>query len=74
MEPNRPAWKTIVGTFGADILREDGYIDRPKLAKIIFEDDEKRRLLNACTHPFIQKAILFQVIKHFFSGELTLVI
>ena len=69
MEPGQPAWKAVIGHFGVEILQEDSTIDRPKLAKIIFEDDAQRHLLNACTHPFIQKAILIQLIRHFVRGK-----
>ena len=59
----------MIGNFGVDILQKDSTIDRPKLAKIIFEDDSKRHLLNACTHPFIQKSIVMQLIRHFLKGK-----
>lgn len=39
----------IVELFGKDILTEDGELDRPKLANIIYNDDQKRELLNQCT-------------------------
>lgn len=39
----------IVELFGKDILTEDGELDRPKLANIIYNDDPKRELLNQCT-------------------------
>ncbi|XP_038076768.1 dephospho-CoA kinase domain-containing protein-like [Patiria miniata] len=68
VEPNKPSWKLIVKHFGSGILQEDGTIDRPKLGAIIFGDAEKRRLLNSCTHPFIQKEMMWRVFKYFLKG------
>ena len=68
VEPGRPAWKLIKTHFGRDVLLPDGHLDRPKLAGIIFQDEQKRRLLNTCTHPYIRKAMLWQVFRHFIKG------
>jgi len=56
VEPNEPAWREIVNTFGRDILNPDETINRKKLGEIIFNDNEKRKILNNITHPkIIQK-------------------
>ena len=68
VEPGRAAWKMIVKNFGHDILLEDGHIDRQKLGQIVFQDEAKRKILNSCTHPYIQRAMLWQVVKHFLRG------
>ena len=36
-----------------DVARDlcEGRLDRPKIASIVFEDEEKRQALNQCTHP-----------------------
>lgn len=68
VEPGRSAWKLIVKNFGYDILLEDGHIDRQKLGQIVFQDEAKRKILNRCTHPYIQRAMLWQVVKHFLRG------
>lgn len=69
VEPGRSAWKMIVKNFGHDILLEDGHIDRQKLGQIVFQDEAKRKILNRCTHPYIQRAMLWQVVKHFLRGR-----
>lgn len=51
MEPSHEAYKDIVKEFGAEILREDGTIDRTKLGPIVFADAEKRKRLNEIVHP-----------------------
>lgn len=69
VEPGRPALKLIVKQFGPDILCSDGQLDRPKLAKIIFEDESKRRVLNTCTHPYIKTAMMTEAVKYFLRGK-----
>lgn len=68
VEPGKPAWKVIIGTFGIDILNDDQQLNRSKLASIIFNDEEKRRTLNGITHPYIQSAMLWQLAKCFLRG------
>jgi dephospho-CoA kinase len=53
VEPGKPAWKEIVDYFGSRILLKDGNIDRKKLSKIVFQDFEKRKILEGLTHPRI---------------------
>lgn len=55
--------------FGTDILLESGEINREALGSIIFSQPEKRQLLNAITHPEIQKEMLKQVLKYFVLGK-----
>lgn len=43
--------------FGDDIIKPDGTLDRPLLAKKAFSDPEKLRLLNDITHPLITMEI-----------------
>jgi dephospho-CoA kinase len=51
--PGSPGLAAVVSNFGADVLREDGTLDRPKLGAIVFSDQKKRALLNAILHPYI---------------------
>jgi dephospho-CoA kinase len=51
--PGQPALAEIVRTFGREMLQPDGALDRKKLGAVIFGDAEKRRTLNAITHPRI---------------------
>jgi dephospho-CoA kinase len=53
VEPEKPAWKDIVDTFGSGALNPDGTIDREKLGEIVFNDEAKRKVLNDITHPRI---------------------
>lgn len=47
----------IFETFGNDIKREDGTLNRKELGKIVFNDDEKLIILNNITHPAIKNEI-----------------
>lgn len=53
VEPNKPAWRSIVAYFGQQVLQEDRTLDRKKLADITFKDMEKRKKIEAFTHPEI---------------------
>ncbi|XP_061665438.1 dephospho-CoA kinase domain-containing protein [Syngnathoides biaculeatus] len=68
VEPRSPAHSRIVLHFGRDVLLESGEIDRPKLGRLIFADEEKRQLLNSITHPEIQKEMLKQIVFYFLRG------
>ena len=61
--------KLIVSQFGDEVLQSDGTLDRKKLGQIIFEDESKRHALNKCTHPYIRRAMIWEIIKYFFKGE-----
>ena len=50
VEPGLPAWQDIVSYFGKEILQENQEIDRAKLAKIVFNDEEKRKKLEYFIH------------------------
>jgi dephospho-CoA kinase len=41
----------IVKSFGPAILAEDGSLDRTAMASLIFDDPEKREMLNSIIHP-----------------------
>jgi dephospho-CoA kinase len=55
VRPHTPAWKKLVKAFGTDILREDGFIHRKRLADIVFANLRQRKLLNQILHPRIRK-------------------
>ena len=51
--PGQPALAEIVRTFGEEMLQPDGTLERKRLGAVIFADADKRRALNAITHPRI---------------------
>ena len=52
-KPGRAAWEKVVQYFGKDILLTDKNIDRNKLAKIVFANQEKLAALNQIVHPYV---------------------
>lgn len=60
VEPGEPALAEIVSTFGLDILRDDGRLDRAAMRRIVFADDARRRQLEAILHPRIRKETMSQ--------------
>jgi dephospho-CoA kinase len=55
VEPGTPGLAKIAGTFGPEVLKPDGSLDRAKLAGIVFSDQAAREKLNAITHPLIHE-------------------
>ena len=53
VQPGKPALKEIVESFGDFILELDGTLNREKLAKIIFQDINKKKALEVILHPKI---------------------
>jgi len=53
VEPGTPGLARVAETFGPGVLREDGSLDRPKLAEIVFGDEAARAKLNAIVHPLV---------------------
>ena len=57
---NREMLDALDAAFGG-VTDENGALDRPKLAKIVFSDPEKLKLLNRTVFPFITREIEAQV-------------
>ena len=54
VEPGRPALAAIAREFGAEVLQPDGSLDRKRLGALVFTNPERRRRLEAITHPAIR--------------------
>ncbi len=57
LEPGQDAYKEVVCEFGDGVLTKGGAVDRPRLAAIVFSDEQKRARLNQILHPRIQKVV-----------------
>ncbi len=55
--PGTPAYEEIIRHFGRAILHPDGRIDRKLLGEIVFEEPDRRALLESITHPRIADGI-----------------
>ncbi|MEY8191440.1 dephospho-CoA kinase [Peribacillus simplex] len=71
VEPGEEAYHQVVKAFGEDILLPGGGIDRVKLGSIIFNDQEKRLLLNGIVHPAVRKWMRLKTEEALSSGEET---
>lgn len=52
MEPGQAVYEQIVRAFGPEVVMPDGRLDRPRLAKLAFEDGRVHDL-NAIVHPAV---------------------
>ena len=57
VERGRPALAKIVDRFGADVLLDDGQLNRAALREHIFAVPEQRQWLEALLHPLIRQEI-----------------
>ena len=55
VEPGTPGLAEITNTFGEQVLRADGSLNRKLLGQIVFNDSSSRQTLNDITHPRIQQ-------------------
>ncbi|MFG2770152.1 dephospho-CoA kinase [Streptomyces sp. NPDC048350] len=53
VEPGTPGLAAVVEAFGAEILTDQGALDRPKLGSIVFADADRLATLNAIVHPLV---------------------
>ncbi|MBI5753578.1 dephospho-CoA kinase [Candidatus Peregrinibacteria bacterium] len=49
--------KRVAAVFGRKFLKSDGSVDRLKLRKVVFEDENKLKLLNDVIHPVVYEEI-----------------
>lgn len=54
---NKEVKKNIVEEFGSDVLDHNGLIDKKKLAKVAFQDEDHQIILNSIIHPFVFKEL-----------------
>lgn len=73
VEPGTPTLAKIVGVFGAEIVTENGTLNRSKLGEIIFNDPTKRKMLNEIIHPAIRQEMLRQRDEYVANGEKTVI-
>ncbi|PKM87057.1 MAG: dephospho-CoA kinase [Firmicutes bacterium HGW-Firmicutes-12] len=57
VEPGSPVLEEIRGSFGDEVINEDGTLCRKKLGDIVFNCEEERRRLNDIIHPRVFERI-----------------
>ena len=56
-DPDGPAWQAVRDRFGADLLDDQGRVDRRMLGALVFSDETALAALNAIVHPYVRIAI-----------------
>ncbi|KAL1741659.1 dephospho-CoA kinase-domain-containing protein [Schizophyllum fasciatum] len=69
VEPGTPGLARIVKAFGPQVLNKDGSLDRKALGEIIFNDAEKRKVLNGIVHPAVRWAMVKAVAAAWLTGK-----
>ena len=59
--PGTPALAEIVEHFGPDILMADGSLDRRKLRRVIFHQEQEKHWLETLLHPLIRRWLTQQI-------------
>jgi dephospho-CoA kinase len=54
VEPGTPGLAAVTEAFGEQVLRDDGSLDRPALAAIVFADPDARKTLDGIVHPLVR--------------------
>ena len=57
-------FRRVVETFGDAVVGTDGELDRAKLGAIVFQDEERRRALEAIVHPEVARRFADEVERH----------
>src|SRR5436305_5016361 len=57
VEPGGPAYQGVVDRFGDGVLLDDGSLNRPALAEIVFADADALKDLNGIVHPAVGAVI-----------------
>lgn len=60
-EPGQECYARLVALLGRDILKEDGAIDKRRMADVVFSDKHILTQVNAIVHPAVKKYILEQI-------------
>ena len=47
----------LISEFGTDIIDGTGRVDKKKLARIVFQDEDHQQRLNSVVHPYIYDLI-----------------
>ena len=60
-KPDGTAFQEIISSFGSSVLDENGLIDRKKMRAIIFDDVNKKKMLERIIHPKVREEMFNSV-------------
>jgi dephospho-CoA kinase len=61
--PDTAAYEMIVDSFGEQILKKDGTLNRRMLRRMMITDDDTRKTLEQCIHPEINKLMHLKMVE-----------
>src|SRR5262245_27104093 len=61
VEPGTLGFDRVVDAFGPEVVTPEGALDRAGLARIVFDDAERRRALEAIVHPEVARRFAEEV-------------
>ncbi|MEG0293308.1 dephospho-CoA kinase [Enterococcus sp.] len=73
VEVGQPALTAIKREFGSSVILPDGQLNRKQLGEIIFNQPEKRHVLNQLLDPFLRKTILDRIEAYKTKAKLVIV-
>ncbi|NLT96442.1 MAG: dephospho-CoA kinase [Clostridia bacterium] len=74
VEPGEKGWQKIKEYFGEGVFLPQGHLDRRKLAEIIFNDEEKRKVLNSIIHPEVVQKTKELIERYKREGQVPLIV
>ena len=61
IEEGTPGFANVVDYFGSKIINSDGSINRAHLRKEVFDDDNKKKLLESIIHPLVRDLMVKKI-------------
>ncbi|KEF39560.1 dephospho-CoA kinase [Schinkia azotoformans MEV2011] len=74
VEVGEDAYFKIIGAFGRTILHDDRTINRQKLGEVIFNNEQKRKVLNSIVHPAVREKMSRLKMEFIEKGEKIIVL
>jgi dephospho-CoA kinase len=69
VEPGSKGLDQMINHFGKEYLNQDGMLDRPKLAKLVFGNQDRLNEVNSIMLPLIQQEVALQFQKYHQDGH-----
>ncbi len=73
VEPDKPAWREVVGFFGKEVVQEDRTLDRKKISEIVFREAAKRGKLEEIIHPRVYDEFVARIKKYAAQDEIRII-
>ena len=74
MEPGEAGYIQVIEALGNSFLDQEGRIDRPVLAELIFNNKEARTVVNAITHPLVWRMMKEELQEGEYTGQKWIVV